>query len=287
MTFSYTVVGTTDGAVLSVFDGDNAYVATERTHPNIKRLMQLASDGDPEVLRLIDPTEDIIERFDKLSRTVTIGGDTIFLNGDPAPTAISDAIMRHYRAGTDFSALVAFLERLGRNPNQDSVKQLYAWLDANDGFTITDEGLIVGYKGVESVGDGTYQSISGGRATVDGEVKNGKIPQTIGSEVEMPRSEVQFDPNQGCSVGLHVGTWEYASSWGRGVVLEVLVDPADVVSVPHDCGAQKLRTCRYTVTDVLDAPHTTPLLGYEPEDFDDEWEGWGEQVFETSWTFDF
>lgn len=286
-TISYTIVGTTDGVVLSVFDGDNAHVATERTHPNIKRLIELAQAGDPEVVRLLDPTTDIVEKFEKLSRKVSIGGDTIFLNGDPAPKAISDAILRHHRAGSDFTALVNFLERLGQNPNQDSVEQLYAWLDASDGFTITHDGFIVGYKGVESVGDGTFLSISSGRAIVDGEVKSGRIPQHLDAEVEMPRSEVQFNPGVGCSVGLHVGTWEYASSFGRGTVLEVLVDPADVVSVPHDCAAQKMRTCRYVVSDVLDAPHAEPVLGEAYDDELDSWDGWGEQEFAASWEWNF
>lgn len=32
----------------------------------------------------------------------------------------------------------------------------------------------------------------------------------------------------------------------------VKIDPADVVSVPHDCECQKLRTCRYEVVSELE-----------------------------------
>lgn len=289
MSLTYTLVGTADGVVLSVFDGEDAAVATERTHPNIKQLIELAQAGDPKVFSLIDPTEAIVERFEKLTRKVSISGDTIYLNGDPAPPAISDAIMRHYRAGEDFTALANFLERLGNNPNQDSVNQLYAWLETSSGFTITEDGMLVGYKGVEHH-NGEYLSIRSGRAIVDGEVKVGRIPQVLGSEVEMPRSEVQFNPSVGCSVGLHVGTWDYASTFGHGTVLEVEVDPADVVSVPHDSGAQKLRTCRYKVTDVLDAPHDSVVRGHDSfevdYDFDyDEWDGWGEIEYDETATF--
>ena len=35
--------------------------------------------------------------------------------------------------------------------------------------------------------------------------------------------------------------------FARGKVVIVKVNPKDVVSVPHDCNCQKLRTCAYTV----------------------------------------
>ena len=94
----------------------------------------------------------------------------------------------------------------------------------------------------------------------------------------MARSEVQHDPSVGCHKGLHVGTWDYASSFGRGVVLEVEVDPRDVVSVPTDCGDAKLRCCRYRVRDEIEAPISSAYRGYEDEllPVQEEFEEWGE-----------
>jgi hypothetical protein len=50
----------------------------------------------------------------------------------------------------------------------------------------------------------------------------------------------------GCSVGLHVGTYDYASNFTLNV-LEVHVNPRDVVSVPTDSNWAKVRCCRYVV----------------------------------------
>jgi hypothetical protein len=43
----------------------------------------------------------------------------------------------------------------------------------------------------------------------------------------------------------------------------VSVNPRDVVSVPKDCGYQKLRTCRYTVLDAVRNPLAHTI--YQPD----------------------
>ena len=68
----------------------------------------------------------------------------------------------------------------------------------------------------------------------------------------MPRGDVEHDPGVGCHVGLHAGTWDYASSFAQGAVLTVEINPRDVVSVPTDCQDQKMRVCRYTVTGITE-----------------------------------
>jgi hypothetical protein len=165
------------------------------------------------------------------------------------------------------------------NPNEHSKEQMYEWLDRRD-FTITSDGLIVGYKGVAPDGNGGYLSIHEGQAIVDGETVKGRIPTNPGSTVEMPRSEVQWDPSVGCHRGLHVGTWDYASSFAQGTVLEVHVNPRDVVSVPTDSDAAKVRCCRYTIVREIAVPYSTPVL-YDYAD-DGEWgDGeWGDGEYE-------
>jgi hypothetical protein len=99
---------------------------------------------------------------------------------------------------------------------------------------ITPEGHLLAYKGV-------------GENYLD--IWSGKFPNHPGCEHSMPRNEVNDDANVGCSVGWHVGSYDYATGWAgdNGHVMIVDVDPADVVSIPHDCSWQKMRTCRYKV----------------------------------------
>ena len=51
----------------------------------------------------------------------------------------------------------------------------------------------------------------------------------------------------------------------------VKIDPSDVVSVPHDCDCQKLRTCKYEVVSLHETIET-PLddgLNCDYEDYSD------------------
>ena len=78
----------------------------------------------------------------------------------------------------------------------------------------------------------------------------GEYDNTPGRIVEMPREMV--DPVRGntCSQGLHVAAFKYAHSDygnGEGHLLEVKVNPRDVVAVPPDYDNQKMRVCKYKV----------------------------------------
>ena len=101
----------------------------------------------------------------------------------------------------------------------------------------------------------------------------GNFNNSIGNTLQMTRNNVCDDHNQGCSVGFHAGSLQYASTFGGGesILLIVEIDPADVVSVPSDCNCQKLRTCKYTVVAKYDGPlpeHYTKdaASAYDPQD---------------------
>lgn len=265
MGLPYSKFSNGDQESIVVFDPESAepYVATV-DHPNWAAINRAVEAGDTEVFDLFDVTKVIDKKFEALSERISVRNGRIYLDGDEVNNVLTQQILRFLDDDEDFEPLVEFYDRLAQNPNQESVGQLYRWLDTHD-FTITDDGKIVGYKGVESDGKGGYQSVHSGTAIVNGEEVTGKIPNNVGYVVEMPRSAVTFDPYQTCSYGLHIGTFDYATDWGRnGAVLEVLVDPRDVVSVPNDHADQKLRACRYTVVGVVEqkldtavAPSTT------------------------------
>lgn len=275
---NYYLVANGDRVNITVIADGEMLTADSESHPNISDIIQAAIADDPEVVDLFDIGRGITKRFERLTDRVSIRGEQILLDNDPAPEAISRAIMEHYNAGLDFTALVNFLEKLANNPSRRSVEQLYPWLDANGSFTITDEGDLVAYKGVATDDFGNYVSVSRGRAIVNGEEVQGAIPNGIGDTIEMPRSEVMDDAAVGCAQGLHAGTYEYAKGWARGALLEVLIDPRDVVSVPSGCGAAKVRVCRYKVLDIIDQPHVTPVRGYEAPEPDHL--SWGDFEFE-------
>lgn len=199
-----------------------------------------------------------------LSERVTVRDGVVYVDHDPVDGGITKQIVKFLdEQVSDWKPLVRFLENIMANPNGHSRTQLYDWLQRHD-FSLSDDGCFYAYKGLTSDG----KSIHAGPGIVNGKHVNGKLDNSVGNVVELPRSDVQFDPGVGCASGLHAGTYSYASGFGHGMTVRVKVNPRDVVSVPTDCGWQKIRTCRYEVIEVVDR-ESNPAV-YNPADLDDD-----------------
>lgn len=250
--------------------------ANSESHPHFEQILRGLQDRDPDVIDLFDVEACINRKFQQLSDRISVQGGKVFRDLVPVNETIADHILRCVDEGLDsYKPLVMFMERIEANPSEHSRANLYDWLRGSGDFTITDEGKIVAYKGVRQNGN-FYHSVHAGPAVVDGEQHtDGYVPNKPGSVIQMPRNKVTADPNQHCAAGLHVGSWEYAKNFGT-VVMEVEVDPADVVSVPNDHSCTKMRVWRYKVVDVKGNPYNVPVKPaedysrYENEDeYDD------------------
>jgi hypothetical protein len=278
----YSLTGTEEGSSLTIFNNGEMLPPIHSSHPSFDKIVEGVRAGDESVLELIDLSKAVATEFEPVSERVKVANGRVYFDGVEVHGVLVDQILRFMELGEDYMPLVNFFEKVQQNPQEFSREQLYSWIvnvsdRADRGLTITPEGLIVGYKGVAVVtgddGEKSYTSISTGTAIVDNEVKSGAIPNYIGAVVEMPRDKVTFDPDQGCSHGLHVGTYDYANGFSRGGLLEVHVNPRDVVSVPNDSSHQKMRVCRYIVADVIDAPYNVPVV----RDYESSYDGWGEE----------
>lgn len=231
-------------------------------HPNFEKVREELRAGkvsEPQLIDLIDLAEIASKKFTSLSDRVKVANGRVYFDGDEVHSAIGDHIVRCVEAELeDWKPLVAFLEKVNQNPSIHSREQLYNWLADRD-FSILVDGDFIAYKGVTKNKDGEFVSINHGPAVVNNEEVNGAVPNPVGAIVEMPRSQVQFAPEEGCAFGLHVGTYSYAKNFGRGELLKVRVNPRDVVSVPTDCDHEKMRVCRYQVISQIDAPEVAPI----------------------------
>lgn len=276
------VLNDNDGATLAVITAFNptsdtpVYTADER-HPHFASILEGLRTGDPRVWDLFDVASGVVSRFNSITDRVSYDGTNVLWDGDPVHSVLAEQLGRAIEDGNpeNYTALAKFWEKLESNPNEHSRTQAYDWL-AHHKFQITPDGDVVGFKGVTNDGHGGYESgwasqISGvPSAYVDGVPikERSKVPNKIGTVVTMPRSEVVHDPRQSCERGLHVSTRSYARSFGsNGAILEVHVNPRDIVSVPTDGGGAKVRACRYYIARVAldESLHSTsPVLRDEP-----------------------
>lgn len=183
-----------------------------------------------------------IETFSQGAFTVKDG--VIFVNGAAVPIELGNKILKFAKEKLPHEPLVRFAERINKNPSYRSVNQLFQFLENND-HPITEDGKFIAYKKVRNDFKDCH---------------TGTFDNSVGNVVEMPRNQVNEDPNQTCSNGLHVANFSYAKDfYGDGIMLEVEVDPADVVAVPVDYASAKMRVCRYTVIGVVSNPLTGQL----------------------------
>lgn len=259
---------------ITVFDASrkDALLTADSAHPHWQAIIDGVAAGDESVFDLFDVAGGVMKRFKQITDRVSYDGVNVLFDGDVVHAAIADQIRRTLEAGeADYRPLVAFWEKLESNPNTHSKEQAYNWLSTHD-FKITEDGDVVAYKGVKRADTGGFVSISSGDAIVDGVAHSGYIPNGIGSVVTMPRSKVAHDPSRACHYGLHAGDWSYANNFAQGAVLEVHINPRDIVSVPSDSSYRKVRTCRYEVIQVITAEHSGgPVL--RPSAIASSWAG--------------
>lgn len=249
---------------VSKADRPEVFAKVDKLLDDIKSNKVNLDDAVVDLFNLMSPEARVKQHINSsyyLSNSLSIQNGRIFFGDNQLEETLANhmmSLLNEENVPKDekmWRSYVKFLDNLYQNADEDIRQQLFRWMEyenkAGNGFAITDDGCIVGYKGCEgSVLE--PMSVFSGNAIVDGVEFNGKIPNKVGSVIEMPRSAVQKDPSVGCSVGLHVGTRDYATKWAP-VLLLVKVNPRDVVSVPYECESQKMRVCRYEVLKVTDA----------------------------------
>lgn len=196
-------------------------------------------------------------------------------NGIEVHNAVVTRIIAAAKDDLPIDNLLNFLNNLQENPSYRSVEQLYGFLEKHL-LPITPEGNFRAYKVI----NGNYT-----------DCHTGTIDNSIGTFVSMPRNKVEDDPNKTCSAGLHVCASEYARGFfmssGRRL-MEVEVNPRDVVSIPTDYNNAKMRVCQYQViaemeenSTALDNRLYTDHDSYVPP-VDSEYEGGGDN-YDASW----
>jgi len=119
-----------------------------------------------------------------------------------------------------------------QNTSLRNIETLYDFMKSA-GIPLTDDGCFLAYKFVGNDYKDCYSR------TID---------NSVGSVVKMDRNKVDDDPNRTCSRGLHVGNFEYSGSpSGDRRVVICKVHPKDVVAIPVDYDAAKMRVCEYEV----------------------------------------
>ena len=194
------------------------------------------------------------------------------------PALLATRIIEMYKGGFNVTPLTLFLDNLMQNPNESGtiVEELYGFLEACN-LPITSDGHFLAYKMVRKDFKDIY---------------TGKMDNSVGQVIEMPREQCDFDRGSTCSTGLHFCSEGYLGHYGTessSQVVVVKVNPRDVTSIPTDYNNAKGRACRYEIVDAIKwdeiiDPLFTDKYAEEPEQEDlfdeDGWEAESEIPFD-------
>ena len=260
------------GGSLSII-ADNTRHVMRSENPMFGQAVEAYRNEDWDtVLRYMNP-EKTVKQYLFEYENIKVENGAVLFGGSAVHSLCVDRILQFADSNFNPMPLVRFLSKLQKNPSRRSVEELYRFLERNN-LTVTSNGNFLAYKALTS---GFYSITAGNAQLLKGKDDGkGRIFNGVGEEIQVYRNYVDDDANRGCSVGLHAGTLEYAQTFGgsSGTLVIVEIDPADVVSVPHDCECQKLRTARYKVVDIctqrLELAVYDSRFSTENDDWDDD-----------------
>jgi hypothetical protein len=230
----------TDQNVVVNYDGETHIV--KRSDVLADRLIKAVKENKLDEIPTLVSTAKRIASFSNGNFAVKNG--RVEINGVVAPEVLGNKIIKFSNEGLPFKPLLKFAENLQSNPSFRAVNELFSFLEKND-HPITESGNFIAYKRVR----GDFKDIH-----------SGTMDNSVGKTLEIPRNQVDEDATRTCSYGLHVANWDYAhtqfasSDSQTDVMLEVEVNPRDVVAVPVDYSNSKMRVCKYVVLGIVTTP---------------------------------
>jgi len=228
---------TSDKLVITL---DQQYHNISRDDIRFTKLKDAIRDKDADLVRqILKPVKvwrkplNSTEFFEGSTLTELENGVVVDSNGEALPEDLTKRMAGMMQEGFDAMPLERFWNKLRENPSKQAKDRLWHFL-AHQGHALTEEGNFIGYRGVSSELK---------------DLRTGRFDNSPGSVCKMKREDCDENPNNTCSSGLHVGSHGYASSFGP-VVVEVEVNPKNVVSVPTDYNGQKMRVCEFKVLNI-------------------------------------
>lgn len=199
--------------------------------------------------RLLTSTADIDQLIGwcdsgEALRTVSQGRfevtyDSVLYKGNRIDNYFTEKLLKLQAENVPFQPLLNVLESLYRNPTNSARTRFPIFAQVND---------------LPWLADGRMTALKVVRDNFT-DVHSGKFDNSVGKVVEIDRGDVDDNPDNTCSYGLHLGAYRYIPNFGlwqddRRVVLCAFW-PEDVVSVPTDYDGSKMRVCKYEVLEEI------------------------------------
>lgn len=212
----------------------------DRTNEIYNRIVELIDSNAEtwEFEEVLTALQRKIEAATKLTPNMTYSGGVVLYKGEILAGYAVDKLVSLIESGHEVEPLAKFLEKLQLNPSNQTIENLYQFLEYGK-IPLTKDGNFLAYKAIRHDWK---------------DIHSGTMDNSVGNIVEMPRSKVDDRRDVTCSRGLHVCSFEYLPNFSHadGHVVICEVDPADVVAIPSDYNNTKMRVSKYRVVGELE-----------------------------------
>lgn len=200
-----------------------------KTHMNYEAIIKAIKSADWKAIpELVDIRATLVQyTYGKITieNNQVKWGDKVISNG------MTRRILEMFKQGFTITPMIRFMEKVMDNPSTYAIDELYTFLE-NNNLPITPNGNFLAYKKIRA----NYT-----------DCHTGKMDNSVGTVVSMPRASVDANRNNTCSTGLHACSLEYLKSFSGERTVIVEIDPRDFVSCPVDYKNSKIRVCKYKV----------------------------------------
>lgn len=218
------------------FQHGGKFLQAGTSHARFNDIVTAALAGDYDTAASLLDLKKVVQGAISGS-DMTLEGSDVMFKGRVVPGILGQRILELVKHGHSAAPLQNFLSNLWENPSFRATNELYDFLEVAN-LPITEDGFFLAYKSVTNDFKDHH---------------TGKMDNSIGTLVEMPRNGVDEDKDRTCSAGLHFAAYGYASQFGAsGKLVVVKVNPKDVVAIPSDYNNEKGRACAYTILEEID-----------------------------------
>ena len=185
----------TDSGLTAIINGKSFSITDD--NPSYAQVWDALQKGEPAyVVADLFNTALAIRRWS--GNNIEVRYNQLYYKGEVIDNVVADRIVELISQGYNADPLIKFLENLLANPSRRAVTELYSFLQHKN-LPITEDGCFLAYKGVND--DYTDRH-------------TGTYVNRPGANFKMLRNLVDDDLRRACSNGFHVGSLEYATSFG-------------------------------------------------------------------------
>lgn len=214
----------------------------------LEMMTNIANHGETPFINKEGKALSLLEMALQLSLDVTEEQGELVVTTDVGDKVAVTEMRDHIEHAIDneLNNLPALIQHIKGVKVKHVAEDLVKFITRSD-MPITTDGMIIGFRRNRRTEAGVFDGYTG------------KIPQFVGSTVEMEVDMVNASRDACNSAGLHVASRNYFRSYTGNTAQLVLVHPHDIVAVPYS-DATKMRVSKYHIVHELTNTQFTAVI---------------------------